>query len=648
MEINLNIRHQLPSFFIFLTIFVCAWFLNMSNGEREFYSTVSPAELNLEAEIERIVGADIGLAERLDKVSVSALKFPEAHNGKVKNSSAVLPPNLNPFQGEPSTNGGNDALSESVQKDLIQSHFQNQDYLLHGDTNTLPNGILQNLLRGVFRIHSSRKYPDFGTPWQIKGYGRATGTGFSLANRTIVTNAHVVSYADTIHVEKPGIAKLFIAEAIVVAHEPDIALLTVADESFWEDLPSLKLAEGKWEIPRLLFDVMVIGYPTGGETISVTKGVVSRVQVGSYAHSTSRFLEIQIDAAINPGNSGGPVVNNKGDIVGIAFQGLESSDNIGYIIPVPVVKHVLEDVKRHKRYTGIVTMGASLQSMENPNLRSYFGLNEINVQLPPGISMEGSLVISVDEERNLQHVQHILNWGAKFVPNLGILTNASIREKVGLQRGDIIVEIDGVNVAQDGTIRLRGIERVSLDYLLIGKYFGEYIPCTVIREKKVQAIKIPLETSNFVIPKQTSDEKPRYLICGGLVFVPLTRRYILDRKIGRNRLRTAVMIEDYSNVYQTKDLQELVVLSRILPSHISIGYHGQNLLLKSVNGQTIKSLQHLQDTLDNINNDPNEMYISFSFGELHEFIVVNKTEVREINAKILKENGITASHSEEL
>ena len=74
--------------------------------------------------------------------------------------------------------------------------------------------------------------------------------------------------------------------------------------------------------------------------MSVTSGVVSRIEVTSYVHGASELLGLQVDAAINSGNSGGPAFDVRGRCIGIAFQSLkhEDAENIGYIIPVPVVQ----------------------------------------------------------------------------------------------------------------------------------------------------------------------------------------------------------------------------------------------------------------------------------------------------------------------
>jgi hypothetical protein len=83
-----------------------------------------------------------------------------------------------------------------------------------------------------------------------------------------------------------------------------LALLTTDDDSFWEGTTPLQLGG----IPELQDPVAVIGYPTGGDNISVSVGVVSRVEPQQYTHGATNLLAIQIDAAINPGNSGGPAV----------------------------------------------------------------------------------------------------------------------------------------------------------------------------------------------------------------------------------------------------------------------------------------------------------------------------------------------------
>ena len=97
------------------------------------------------------------------------------------------------------------------------------------------------------------------------------------------------------------------------------------------------------EVPNLQEQVSVMGFPSGGDNLSITSGVVSRVELTNYAHGAAQLLAIQLDAAINPGNSGGPAIQG-GKVVGLAFQNLPGMDNIGYVIPTPVMRRFLQDI----------------------------------------------------------------------------------------------------------------------------------------------------------------------------------------------------------------------------------------------------------------------------------------------------------------
>src|SRR5436190_23596577 len=120
----------------------------------------------------------------------------------------------------------------------------------------------------------------------------------------------------------------YIATVDHITNYCDLALHKVIDPSFFNDTKPL----GIGGIPELESTVSVFGYPIGGERLSVTQGVVSRVDFRTYTHSVvDSHLSIQIDAAINPGNSGGPVLQD-GKVVGVAFQGYSGdvAQNVGY------------------------------------------------------------------------------------------------------------------------------------------------------------------------------------------------------------------------------------------------------------------------------------------------------------------------------
>ncbi|PPR86116.1 hypothetical protein GOBAR_AA34573 [Gossypium barbadense] len=163
-------------------------------------------------------------------------------------------------------------------------------------------------------------------------------------------DANFLNAVVKVKVKRRGDDTKYVAKVLARGVDCDIALLSVESEEFWKGAKPLHLGH----LPRLQDAVTVVGYPLGGDTISVTKGVVSRIEVTSYAHGSSDLLGIQIDAAINPGNSGGPAFNEQGECIGVAFQVYrsEEAENIGYVIPTTVVSHFLNDYERNGKYTG--------------------------------------------------------------------------------------------------------------------------------------------------------------------------------------------------------------------------------------------------------------------------------------------------------
>ena len=116
-------------------------------------------------------------------------------------------------------------------------------------------------------------------------------------------------------------------------------MLKLDDPSFFKKHPPLARAN---VLPHIKDPVLVYGFPIGGNTLSITKGIVSRIEFASYNYPTSG-LRIQIDAAINPGNSGGPAVAD-GKMIGLAFSRLRGAQNIGYIIPDEEIELFLKGI----------------------------------------------------------------------------------------------------------------------------------------------------------------------------------------------------------------------------------------------------------------------------------------------------------------
>ena len=184
----------------------------------------------------------------------------------------------------------------------------------------------------VVRVYATAQRPDYDCPWQALPPSSSTGSGVLVGPNRVLTGAHVVANATFLQVQKPSDPNKVIAHVHTVCHDSDLALLTVEADNFLDGEEPGELGD----LPDLRDKVYVVGFPIGGEEISITEGVVSRIEVQRYSHSQRQLLAVTVDAAINKGNSGGPVFKD-GKIAGIAFQKLSGADNIGEMVPAPVI-----------------------------------------------------------------------------------------------------------------------------------------------------------------------------------------------------------------------------------------------------------------------------------------------------------------------
>ena len=307
----------------------------------------------------------------------------------------------------------------------------------------LTNGLVYaDMQNAVVKIFTTSNRMDYYHPWQSKGAKANIGSGFLIEGKRIMTNAHVVSDQTFIQVKKKSDPKKYTARLLAIGHDCDLAILTVDDESFYEGMTEIKIGD----LPKLQEEVSVIGFPRGGDKLSITKGVVSRIEVTPYSHGARRLLTVQIDAAINAGNSGGPAIMN-GRLVGVAMQAITNAQNIGYIIPTPIVKHFLDDLE-DGNYDGFPSLGIGINTTENETLRGYFQMDKVD---------GGVLIANV----------------YPYSPADGYI-----------QPKDVVLKIDGVDIAEDGSYAFRGLERLYLSHLITEKQIGENLNVTLLRERK--------------------------------------------------------------------------------------------------------------------------------------------------------------------
>ena len=415
---------------------------------------------------------------------------------------------------------------------------------------------VEDAYRGIVKVEVAANKPNFRTPWQTGGFGRGNGTGFMVAPGLFMTNAHVVADTDRIYISPYADSRKLRAHVKFVAHDADLALVEVEDASAFQDVPCLEFSD---EIPQLEDHVRAVGYPIGGNRLSVTSGIVSRIDSVQYSHPrNASHLALQIDAAINPGNSGGPVL--KGDkVIGVAFQGLMQANSTGYVIPISVINHFLQDVKDGK-YDGYVNVAAEFLPAENPALREYLNLPK---------DATGCLVSEVA---------------------VGGSSDGALKP------GDVVLAVNGHTVDSSAMINLDGV-RVPLEELAERSFSGDKVKFTLMRDGKqieTEGTLSPLKANKVLT--QSYDQLPRYVEFGGLVFQPMQADVISAWNISpKNYL---VELDEYVRGGAANTKEDIVVLTQVLPDEVNarLDSYGRR-IVKKVNGVEVKGLSHLYELL---------------------------------------------------
>jgi S1-C subfamily serine protease len=413
-----------------------------------------------------------------------------------------------------------------------------------------PNGPVQ---KSLVRITATSVEPDYKAPWNAGALERGVGAGFVISGNRIMTNAHVVANSRYLTVERDGDPNKYPAKVQFIANDCDLAVITVPAPDFFKNMLPLQFGG----IPTLESTVSAYGYPIGGERMSVTTGIVSRVDFQLYTHSSvDQHLAIQISAQINPGNSGGPVMQDA-KVVGVAFQGYSGdvAQGVAYMIPTPVIKRFLQDVS-NGRYDEYPDLAISYAKLQNPAQRRFLGLKDDD---------RGVLVSSVTATG----------------PSDGIL-----------YPGDVLLAIDGHPIASDANVELDG-ERAQFEEVVERKFKGDSVKVDVLRNKQPMTVTIKLyKPWPYSILGHSYDVRPRYVLYGGLLFQPLNLDMLEAYRTADLRVRHFFEYFVQDQLYLQHP--DVIVLANILPDPINTylaPYRGG--IVDEVNGKKIRTLDEL-------------------------------------------------------
>lgn len=403
----------------------------------------------------------------------------------------------------------------------------------------------------VIQIFAQVAEIDLLQPYKTPAQGVACGSGFFINEQgDLITNVHVIDQARSVWIQIPSLGKRIIdVEVVGISPERDLALLRLTKESLalikreLGKVPYLPLGDS--DLIRRSDEVMALGYPIQ-QTLKSTTGVIS---------GREQYL-IQTSAAINPGNSGGPLLNIHGEVIGINEANIPAAQNVGYAIPINDLKIILPDLYKikilRKPFLGVLFNNGT------ESLTEFLG-NPI-----PG----GCYIVEV--------------------------VKGSTLYKAGVQRGDMIYEINGYRVDLYGEMTVPWSEdKVSLIDYVARLSVGENVQLVIYRSGKMK--KFSVKFSQMELPPihkiYPGYELVDYEVFGGMVVTPLTMNHI--QLLGPN----ATGLAKYAELGNQTD--PILVITHIFPN--SQLYRSRVLVVGStineVNGVKVRTLDDFRKAL---------------------------------------------------
>ena len=457
----------------------------------------------------------------------------------------------------------------------------------------------------VVKLLVTQQEPDFFRPWTKAAPEKISGSGVVIGKNQILTNAHVVMHASQVFVQLRRGGDQLIAKVKAIGPGIDLALVELVDPEELKDVPAIPIAE---ELPQLKSHVSVYGYPQGGDDLSVTDGIVSRIEFASYNFSAGG-VRVQVDAALNPGNSGGPAVN-EGKIVGLVFSKINAAENIGYLIPPDEIREFLKHVDEGK-YEGNMLLLDEYQTAENAALRKY-------LKIPADVT--------------------------------GIVINKPYRDDddYPLKQWDVITHVGPHAIDNQGYVDIRDGLRMRFLYYVTRLAKDGKIDLTILRNGEKKEVTVPVAPRRETVLPTLQEKYPEYFIYGPLVFEVASQEYV--RALGGSGMGALLVLQSplLSRLYDKPEEpgeQIVVIATRMFPHPSIKGYDNRPLgVIKKLNGKPVKNLKALAEML----RDSKDEFLRFEMADRSETLVFRRSEIEAATEEILSSEGIRYQASDSL
>ena len=417
----------------------------------------------------------------------------------------------------------------------------------------------ETLISSVIRVNSTSQSWSPSQPWDKKAAKSRSALGALLSGNRVLTTADMATNVTYIELENADSTLSVPAKVVAIDYEANLALLEADNgdiEDFFKDLKAIEIGS-----PMKIGEILDIWQLEDNGMPIVTPSTIQSVDILSSFTPGHYFLTYQAKGSMQSASNSYtlPAIKD-GKLVGL-LTSYNNDDQLVDIMAPEVISAFLADAE-DGIYDGFPSLGIGVSYTVDPSFRDWLKLtNDI---------------------------------GGLYVTQ--VRKNSSA-EKAGILKGDVITKIDQHEIGRRGYYSDENYGRLFWSHLIRGsKEMNDTVEIAILRDAEAQVLTAQLERAvETLIPSNTYDQAPRYLVKGGFIFQELTYDYLKafgddwENKAPLDLIDILSSPEDYE-----EGRNRVVLLTATIPTPATTGYESlRNYIIKSVNGQTIADIPSL-------------------------------------------------------